>query len=46
MFDVTNCEIKDSQNKNFCLFKIAVAFYFIMKKNEYRIFVNFVLFSF
>ena len=34
IFDVANHEIKDSQNKNFCLFKIALAFCFIIKKKK------------
>ena len=32
IFDVANRKIKDSQNKNFCLFKIRLAFCFITKK--------------
>ena len=46
IFDVANHEIKDSQNKNFCLFKIALAFCFIIKKKKKGIFVNFVRFRY
>ena len=47
IFDVANHEIKDSQNKNFCLFKIALAFCFIIKKKKKKgIFVNFVRFRY
>ena len=34
IFDVANHEIKDSQKKNLCLFKTAIALCFIMKKKK------------